>query len=129
MSPLTLYLAKLIGALLIVSALWMMVRKDVVLALMERIVGDAAVIAYIGLLRVTLGLALVIGHDIWSSAVAVVVSLIGWLTLLRGLLLLFLPHEKLVSLYEAMGFQRNHAAYAGGALLLGGYLLIAGYLA
>jgi len=128
MSPLTLYLAKLMGAYILVVALWMAARKDAVLALMKRIVADEAVIAGIGLLRAGLGLALVLGHDLWrGGALPVVVTLIGWLTLLRGLLLLFLPHARLAAIYEATGFERHYAAYAGGAAFFGLYLLINGY--
>jgi hypothetical protein len=58
----------------------------------------------------------------------VIVTLIGWLTLARGAFMLFAPHGTLVRVYVAMGFERNYAAYAGGAGLLGLYMLIAGYL-
>lgn len=129
MPPLTLFLAKLIGATMVVAAMWMAHRKDAVLALMRRIVDDEAAIAYIGMVRLTLGLAMVIGHDVWSGgALPVIVTAIGWLTLLRGLFMLFAPHETIRRAYEALGFERRFAAWAGGVGLFGLYLLIAGYI-
>jgi len=129
MTPLTLYLARLLGAILLVFSLWMGTRRPLVLALAKRLISDEVVVAYVGLLRTSLGLAMVLGHDLWSGgALPIIVTLVGWLTLLRGLLILFLPHGKLVALFEWMRFEKHYAAYAGGMFLFGVYLLIAGFI-
>jgi hypothetical protein len=40
----------------------------------------------------TLGLAMVIGHNVWSGgALPVTVTVVGWLTLFKGLAFLLLP--------------------------------------
>lgn len=129
MTPLTLYLAKLIGATMLVVSLWMATKKPLVLALAKRVIGDEVFTAYIGVLRTCLGLAMVLGHDVWSGgALPVIITLIGWLELLRGLLILFLPQDRLVAIFESMRLEKHYAAYAGGVFLVGVYLLIAGFI-
>lgn len=129
MTPLTIYLAKLIGAILLVFSLWMATHKPLVLALAKRIMGDAVVVAYIGVLRMSLGLAWVLGHDVWSGGMLpVVITLLGWVTLLRGLLIMFLPHGRLVALFESARLEKHYAIYAGGFFLFGAYLLIAAFI-
>lgn len=129
MTPLTIYLAKLIGAILLVFSLWMATHKPLVLALAKRIMGDAVVVAYIGVLRMSLGLAWVLGHDVWSGGMLpVVITLLGWVTLLRGLLIMFLPHGRLVALFESARLEKHYAIYAAGFFLFGAYLLIAAFI-
>jgi len=128
MAPLTLYLAKLIGAIMLAGSIWMAAKKPLALALVKRLIGDEVAVAYLGFLRICVGLALVLGHDVWSGgALPVIITLIGWFELLRGLLILFLPHERLVALFESMRFEKHYAAYVGGVFLFSGYLLIAGF--
>ena len=48
----------------------------------------------LSIIIVAAGLAMVLAHNIWSGgAQAVVVTLVGWLTLIKGLLYLLLFHE------------------------------------
>lgn len=126
--PLTLYLAKLLGSIMLVLALWMAARKPQVLAIMRGLAADPVSIFWIGVLRVSMGLALMIGHDVWSGGLLpILITLIGWTTFLRGALMLFAA-EKVPAIYEAMGFEKHYGAYVGGSFLLGLYLSIAGYL-
>jgi hypothetical protein len=48
-------------------------------------------------IAVTAGLAIVIGHNVWSGgALLVIVTLLGWIILIRGVVLLFLsPSAKI----------------------------------
>jgi hypothetical protein len=128
MTPLTLYLAKLVGATLIVMAALLLARRASVAALAARMIADPALVMLSGALRVVAGLAIVIGHDEWSTGLAVAVTLFGWLLLLSGLLLLFASEETIMRLVEAMRLETRLGTYAGlmgvaGLLLLGEGLL------
>ena len=47
---------------------------------------------FLGVITVTAGLAMVLAHNVWSGgALPVVVTLVGWATLIKGLLFLLLP--------------------------------------
>lgn len=129
MSPLTLYLAKLIGAYAFILSGWLLVRKDVALDLVGRIARDPVAVSLVGMIRLALGLAIVLGHDVWrGGALAVVVTLIGWLTLVSGLLTLFLPPETVRAIFAQMRFEERYPVFAGVSFLLGAYLLIAAFI-
>ncbi|MGZ9409531.1 MAG: hypothetical protein ACXW3J_02745, partial [Methylocystis sp.] len=93
MTPLTLFLAKLIGAYALIMSAWMLVRRDVALQMIESVSREPVAIAFVGMIRLAIGLAIVIGHDIWSDTAAALVSLVGWITLISGFLTLFLPPQ------------------------------------
>jgi hypothetical protein len=72
----------------------------------------------------------VLCHNIWSGgALPVVVTLFGWILLLRGLLLLMLPHETIVRIFEIARFGDFLYVYAAIPLILGLYLSYAGFTA
>jgi hypothetical protein len=129
MSPLTLFLAKLIGALLFFVGASMSLRKREITDITNRVIHDPAMIFFTAMLRLVAGLALVLGHDVWSGgALPVVVTLFGWLLFVSGLALLFIPHAKLVETYNALHFEKNYAVFAGVTIAVGAYLLIAGFV-
>jgi hypothetical protein len=75
-------------------------------------------------------LGLVIGHNVWSGgALPVVVTLVGWASLIKGVALLALPAGQMAKLYEALRYERFHLAYVGVTLALGLYLTIAAFMA
>ena len=81
----------------------------------------------IGLAR---GLAMILGHNIWSGgALPVVVTLIGWLVAIRGAVLLALSPSATMKLFEALRYEQLFYVYMGGTLILGLYLTYAGFSA
>jgi hypothetical protein len=70
---------------------------------------------------------MIIGHNIWSGgALPVVVTLVGWLMVLRGAGLLALSTAKLV---EALRYEQLFYFYMGGTLVLVLYLTWMGFSA
>ena len=76
------------------------------------------------------GLAMVLSHNVWSGGtLPVVVTLFGWIILLRGLFLLMLPHETIVRLFEISRFADLFYLYTAIPLILGLYLTYTGFTA
>jgi len=128
MSALTLFLAKLLGAAFITMALAMGLRGRAFIETSRRMVADPAMVMLGGALRLIAGLAMVIGHDVWSSALAIAVTLFGWALFFSGLLLLFASQQRVQTIYDGMQLERRLPAYVGGIGLLGAYFLIGGYI-
>ena len=127
MSPLTLFLAKLLGAVLLTMAAAMALRGPAMARTAKRMTSDPGMVMIGGALRVSLGLATVIGHDVWSGGVLpVAVTLFGWALYFSGLLLLLGSPERLVAMVEGMKLERNMPAYALVIGLVGLYFLAAG---
>jgi uncharacterized protein YjeT (DUF2065 family) len=73
------------------------------------------------------GLLIILNHNVWDTTEEIVVSLIGWITLIKGVSIAVLPKvlEKTVGSFNTLPFLR----LSGGALIvLGSYLSYVAYL-
>jgi len=128
MPGLTSYLARLLGLFCIVIGLAMIGRRQEVVAAVDTLTHNPTLLLLVGLIVLGVGLAIVLAHNVWSGGVLpVLVTLIGWLVLLRGLVLLFLPAAMVATLFETQHFARLLYLYASTALGLGIYLAMAGF--
>lgn len=130
MSPLTLYLSQLIGLALMLVGLSLFLRRDFYTETASAFIDDRPLLLILGMMRLIIGLAIVLAHNVWSgSAAAVIITLIGWIELIRGVLLLFLPTDRLEATLEAVQFEKFYYYYAIVPVLLGAYLTYAGFSA
>ena len=73
---------------------------------------------------------MILGHNVWSGGVLpVVVTIVGWLVLAKGLLLLFATPDALTQLFEQMQYGEHYALYLAPSLVIGLYLTWAGFTA
>src|SRR5262245_20161425 len=128
MSPLTIYLGRLIGVFLLIVTASMLLDRDSIIEMATAILDDRALLLIVGLIALGVGLAIVIGHNVWSGGLLpVVVTLFGWSQLLRGLALLLLPAETQIAFFQVMRLEDFFYAYAGIPLVVGAYLTYAGF--
>ncbi|HEY8138552.1 MAG TPA: hypothetical protein VIF61_11960 [Methylocystis sp.] len=129
MSPLTLFLAKLLGAVLITMAAVLAARGSTLAQTARRMISDPDAVMLAGSIRIGLGLSIMIGHDVWTGGVLpVAVTLFGWALYFSGLLLLFASPERLIAMVDGMRLERNLPVYALGVGLVGLYFLGAGLI-
>jgi hypothetical protein len=102
----------------------MAAHKQATVESMNALIHNAPVLFIIGVIAVAAGLAMVLGHNVWSGGVlSVLVTLTGWLLLTKGVLLLFLSPEAVYGLLLAgIGFEQFFYLYGAIVLLLGIYL-------
>jgi len=129
MDPLTLYLAKLIGAVCVVMALAMISRGPRFVETAKRMAADDRFVLLGGSIRIGAGLAMMIGHDIWTGgSLPVAVTLFGWLLFFSGLFLLFATPARVVAAFDGIRLETRLPAYALGVGIVGLSYLIAGYV-
>jgi len=131
MSPRTIFLGKLIGLYCIVLSLAMLVNGAVIVQDITELAHNSPVLLVVGVFTLFAGLAMVLGHNFWrGGALTIVVTVIGWLTLLKAVLILFIPLYVATLLPLAL-LQSNHFFYVRLAvtLLLGLYLTYAAFAA
>jgi hypothetical protein len=129
MDPLTLFLAKLIGATLIVFAGVIALRGQTILEIARRMIDDPGFLLLSGALRTIAGLAIILGHDVWSGGfLPVAVTLFGWLLFFAGLPLLLAAPEQLQRWVAGMKLEQRLGAYAAGLGLVGLAYLLGGYI-
>jgi len=129
MLPRTLFLSRLIGLYCILVALSMITRKQVTLESVTALLHDPSMILILGVITLGAGLAMVLAHNIWSGgALVVIVTLVGWITLIKGLLFLFLPPEVEAGFFlRQLHYQELFYLYGAISLVLGIYLTYGGF--
>jgi hypothetical protein len=69
----------------------MFIYRQASLASITELLHSPSLILVLGVIILAVGLAMVLTHNIWSGgALAVVITVIGWLTLIKGLFFVYL---------------------------------------
>ena len=128
MPRLTIYLARFIGLFLLIVSVSMVLDRDSIIEMATALIDDRALLLIVGLIALGIGLAIVVGHNVWSGGLMpIVITLFGWSQLLRGLALLLLPAETQVAFFQVMRLEDFFYIYAGIPLVIGAYLTYAGF--
>ncbi len=90
---------------------------------------NSAMTLILGVITLGAGLAMVLAHNIWAGgALVVVVTLIGWMALIKSLFFLFLPHEMEARLFLGqLHYRQLFYVYSAISLVLGVYLTYGGF--
>jgi hypothetical protein len=118
------FLGKLLGLYLIAVSISMFAHPQATVEIMKGIVHDPPLLYIAGLMGVTAGLAIVLGHNVWSGgALPISVTLFGWASLIKGMLLLILSPETESRVFiGGLRYEQFPNLYAAFVLLLGAYL-------
>ena len=129
MSSGTIFLSRLIGLYCIVIALSMITRKQATVETVTALLQNPSMMLIVGIITLAAGLAVVLAHNIWSGgALAVMVTLVGWMTLIKSLFFLFLPPEMEAGLFlRQLHYQQLFYLYTAISLVLGVYLTFGGF--
>jgi len=126
--PPTRFLSRLIGLALLLVALSIVMHRQQSVDTLTALVHNPPLLFILGMVFLIAGLAIVLAHNVWSGgALPVIVTLVGWVTLIRGLVLLFLPPQATVGLFAAIHFEQLFYFYIAISLALGAYLTYRGF--
>jgi hypothetical protein len=120
-------IAGLLGPTLLAMGVSVLLNLGSLPAMVEQVAHDPALIYVSGILLFVAGLSIVRAHNIWSGGWPVLVTALGWLALLGGLLRMFFP-TRLAGI--AAQFAEGRGLLAGSAsilLLLGAFLSYEAY--
>jgi hypothetical protein len=89
----SIFIAKLMGPILLVVGISILIDEKATRAMAKDVLGNQALIYIFGVVDLLLGLVLVTVHNVWVADWRVIITLIGWLSLVRGLVrTLFAPY-------------------------------------
>jgi len=127
MSPRTVFLGKLIGLFCILFSLSMFAHKEATVGAVTSLLHDVPLMFVVGLIGLVAGIAMILSHNVWSGgALPVIVTLFGWATLIKCLLVLFLSPEAESRLFlEGLHYEQLFYFYYAFAMLLGIYMVYA----
>lgn len=123
MKPLTVYLGKLLGLFTLITSSWLLTERQTAISTIPALLGNRPAMVIFAIIALAGGLAIVVAHNVWSGgALPLLVTLIGWVMLIRGVLFLFLPPEATLHILAAMQFGRLFYLYLAIPFVLGIYL-------
>ncbi|MGA8221534.1 MAG: hypothetical protein WB780_07745 [Candidatus Acidiferrales bacterium] len=129
MSPRTIFLSRLLGLYFLLVGLAMLAHRQATVEIVTALVRNAPLMFIGGLIALVAGLAIVLSHNVWSGGILpVIITIIGWIMLLKGALILFLPHDAAAGFFlGSLHYENLFPLYAAFSLILGAYLTYGGF--
>ena len=87
----SIFIAQLLGPVFIVVGLALLFRPEMFRAVLPEFIRSPVWLYLAGFLGLLAGLALVLTHEVWTADWRLLITLIGWITLLRALISIFRP--------------------------------------
>jgi uncharacterized membrane protein len=105
MSQPTLYLARAVGLFCFLLCAALAVRPRTSVLALKEIADSPGLLLLTGVVTMAAGAALVVGHSIWAGgALTLIVTVLGWAILIKGLVLIALPSSRLAALYRVLHY-------------------------
>jgi hypothetical protein len=108
-------IAGLVGPMLAAIGIAMLINRGLIPPMIEEAAHNYALIFLSGLLTLLAGLAIVRAHNVWTGGWPVLVTVIGWLAIVSGLVRMWLPQ---VAAPVAEAFSGSAATIVIGGLVL-----------
>ncbi len=123
----SIFLARLIGPLLVVIGVGLFVNRDNYRTLAREFLDSPALIYIAGIIAFLGGLSVVLTHNVWVLGWPLIITLLGWLTLIGGITRIVFPRAT-VQLGERMIRNETMAPVAAAIYAaLGLWLSAVGY--
>ncbi|MBF0187444.1 MAG: hypothetical protein HQL50_05920 [Magnetococcales bacterium] len=121
------FVAQIVGPLYLVVAAGIVLNTKHYRKMMNAFLNNPALIYLGGILALVVGLVLVNHHNTWISDWPVIITILGWLALLKGVVLLIRPEPLLRYSSRWLSEDRPLRVIAMGAALFGLFLTVMGY--
>jgi len=125
----SIFIAKFLGVAYIIFGLGILLNTKYYKKMLDDLIKNSANVLYGGIFALVVGFLIIYYHNIWVASWTVVITIIGWLGLLKGFLLIVFPNFY-VSWTKAL--VRNESfmpIYGFLAFLLGLYFIYFGFFA
>jgi hypothetical protein len=96
----SIFLARLLGLYLLIVIPAVYFNRHLMTKMMKELDDNVAAVYLSGFLNLILGLLVVLSHNVWSGDWRVLITVIGWIGIIKGLIRLYFP-EKLPALVRA----------------------------
>ena len=89
----SIFLAKLLGPILLIAGIAMLVNRKELDALAQELLRSSLLLFLAGLIDFSVGLAIVLTHNVWIADWRVLITLLGWLLIARGAVRVLIPDQ------------------------------------
>jgi hypothetical protein len=88
-----LFLARIIGIVYTALGIGLLLSGNYYREVMEKLLDNAAYMFLGGFIAVVVGFLIIEHHNIWANDWTVIITLIGWAALIKGVLILVIPRS------------------------------------
>ncbi len=120
-------IAKIIGPLLVISALGMLLNLKTYQSLIQEFSKSASLCYLGGFLALALGLVILQFNNKWEAEWPVVITILGWISVVKGTILLVFPQLILGLWHPLTGTPTPLIVSSVISLAVGAFLTIKGY--
>jgi uncharacterized protein YjeT (DUF2065 family) len=118
---------QIFGLTYLAIGLGMSVNRNFYKVMINKMIENEAVLFVTGLLVFVIGYFLVAYHNIWSGGWTIVITIFGWLALVKGLMMIVIP-ERSIKLYNSIKIsEKQLGLYGVIVFVLGVVLTYLGY--
>lgn len=118
----SIFLGKVLGLYFVVVSGLYLIRKDEIKTVMKQMFQSRALLIYGGILALIIGLLVVVAHPVWVLDWRILVTLTGYLSLIKGISLLYFPEH--VEKFSRKVLSNNNYLLTGVITAAIGLLLI-----
>jgi len=87
----SIFLAQLLGPMFVVLGIALLSKPQMFQTVLQGFIGSATLLYLAGFFGLLGGMALVLTHNVWVADWRLIITLIGWVTLVRALISIFQP--------------------------------------
>jgi uncharacterized membrane protein len=91
--PTSIFIAKLLGPVFALVGIALLRRPQAFRSILEDFLRSPALVYLAGFLGLLAGLAIVLTHNVWVFDWPVIITLIGWVTIVRAVITFVLPEQ------------------------------------
>ncbi len=121
------FLAQLLGSILLVVGIAVLADRAHTRALSEEFLRSPALLFLAGLLALVPGLAIILTHNVWTADWRVLITLLGWLMTISGLIRILLPNRVTVLGQALLSKNETFTISGGVTVFLGAVLTVCGF--
>jgi len=120
-------LARVIGPVLVLVSLGALLNMKRFMGMVNDFLKNEALMFYAGVVHLVLGLVLVMKHNYWVGSWEVIITILVWLVLVKGALIVVFP-EQAVEISKSWKSKNMLTFWAVVDLIVGGALIYVSYL-
>jgi hypothetical protein len=80
----SIFIARLLGPVLLVAGIAMLINRKQLDAIIAEVLRSPLLLLLLGIIDFAVGLAIVLAHNLWVADWRLIITLLGWLLMVRG---------------------------------------------
>ncbi len=125
----SIFIARIFGLCYLILGIGFLFNRKAFQRVMEDFCKNAALLFFGGLLALVIGVVIILTHNVWVANWTVIITIIGWLGLIKGIWMIVFPNT--VSKFM-QAYQKNESllmVHSVAALIFGAVLTFFGFFA